>query len=170
MSSALQPNHPKQKLLFFVAQDVDEEVRGNIRDFVLRLTGKRRWLIPATLSMNKLIIQMADFVATGQIGELLVSAQSAMGTRDLGVIAVKILTWLKVEAKNKSRQPLQLNLEYSWCKNLVRLVQLDLGFSQIFLVEDNELRFTNNIDPIERSNIQDYANEHYKPRLMTKTP
>ncbi len=118
--------------------------------------------------MNNLIIQLADFVETGQIDEVLVSAHSALARRDLRVIAVNILTWLKVESKNKSQRPLQLNLEYTWCKNLVRLVQQDSDFSQIFVVENNELRFANNINPIERRNIQDYANEHYKPRLMTK--
>ena len=124
----------------------------------------------AALKMNKLIIQLADFVAAGQIGELLVSAHSAMGTRDLGVIAVKMLVWLKAESKNKSQRPLQLDLEYPWCKNLVRLIQQDSGFSQLFVVEHNELHFSNNVDPVQRDNIRDYANEHYKPRLMTREP
>jgi hypothetical protein len=38
------PNHPKQKLLFFVAQDLDDTIRANVRDFVLRLASLRRWL------------------------------------------------------------------------------------------------------------------------------
>ena len=88
--------------------------------------------IPAILSMNKLIIQIyGGFCCSrGKSANFLFLPNPAMGTRDLGVIAVKILTWLKVEAKNKSRRSLQLNLKYTWCKNLVRLVQLD---SELFL-------------------------------------
>ena len=37
-------NHPKQKLLFFVAQDLDDDIRASVRDFVLRLALLRRWL------------------------------------------------------------------------------------------------------------------------------
>jgi hypothetical protein len=38
------PNHPKQKLLFFVAQDLDDDIRSRVRDFVLRLASLRRWV------------------------------------------------------------------------------------------------------------------------------
>jgi hypothetical protein len=38
------PNHPKQKLLFFVAQDLDDASRASVRDFVLRLASLRHWL------------------------------------------------------------------------------------------------------------------------------
>ena len=44
MQTAIATNHPKQKLLFFVAQDFDDAARANVRDFVLRLAGIRQWL------------------------------------------------------------------------------------------------------------------------------
>ena len=44
MADTVAPNHPKQKLLFFVAQDLDDSIRANVRDFVLRLASLRQWL------------------------------------------------------------------------------------------------------------------------------
>ena len=44
MPTSVAPNHPKLKLLFFVAQDLDDTIRANVRDFVLRLASLRRWL------------------------------------------------------------------------------------------------------------------------------
>ena len=44
MPAPLPPNHPKRILLFFVAQDLDDSIRANVRDFVLRLASLRRWL------------------------------------------------------------------------------------------------------------------------------
>jgi len=44
MPTSIAPNHPKRKLLFFVAQDLDDSIRTNARDFVLRLASLRRWL------------------------------------------------------------------------------------------------------------------------------
>jgi hypothetical protein len=40
----LAPDHPKQRLLFFAAQDLDDSLRATIRGFVLRLALLRRWV------------------------------------------------------------------------------------------------------------------------------
>lgn len=44
MPNQIAPNHPKQKLLFYLAQDLDDGIRAAVRDFVLRLAGVRRWV------------------------------------------------------------------------------------------------------------------------------
>lgn len=44
MSGKLAADYPKQKLLFFVAQDLDDTVRENVRSFVVRLGLLRHWL------------------------------------------------------------------------------------------------------------------------------
>jgi hypothetical protein len=41
---AVAPDHPKQRLLFFVAQEFDDGTQAIIRGFVLRLALLRRWL------------------------------------------------------------------------------------------------------------------------------
>jgi hypothetical protein len=40
----IEPSHPKHKLLFFVAQDLDDSIRAQVRDFVMRLASHRSWL------------------------------------------------------------------------------------------------------------------------------
>ena len=44
MPTEMDPNHPKQKFLFFVAQPLDEALRGRVRDLVLRMASLRQWL------------------------------------------------------------------------------------------------------------------------------
>src|SRR6266581_7595382 len=44
MPTSIAPNHPKRKLLFFVAQDLDDRIRANVREFVLGLASLRSWL------------------------------------------------------------------------------------------------------------------------------
>ena len=44
MPPLLESHHPKQKLLFFVAQDIDEGKRVNVREFVQHLGLLRDWL------------------------------------------------------------------------------------------------------------------------------
>lgn len=44
MPASVASDHSKQKLLFFVAQDLDDVIRANVRDFVLGLASLRHWL------------------------------------------------------------------------------------------------------------------------------
>jgi hypothetical protein len=37
-------NHPRERLLFFLAQDVGDSVRAKVHDFVLKLASLREWL------------------------------------------------------------------------------------------------------------------------------
>jgi hypothetical protein len=45
-------DHPKQRLLFFVAQDVDGGIRRDVRDFVNQLALRRDWLNGAPRFVN----------------------------------------------------------------------------------------------------------------------
>ncbi len=53
MPSLHDPNHPKQRLSFFVAQDVDDDIRVNVRDFVARLALLGGWLNGAPRFVNE---------------------------------------------------------------------------------------------------------------------
>ena len=44
MAGSLDPDHQKQRLVFFVAQDVDADIRASVRAFVQRLAPLRNWL------------------------------------------------------------------------------------------------------------------------------
>lgn len=45
MSIGIEPNHPKQKLMFYVAQDVNEQIRKKVRGLLEQLVGRRLWVI-----------------------------------------------------------------------------------------------------------------------------
>jgi hypothetical protein len=44
MISSVSADHPRQKLVFFIAQDVDDELRLKVKEFVEQLAGTRHWL------------------------------------------------------------------------------------------------------------------------------
>jgi hypothetical protein len=50
--ATVEHDHPKQRLLFFVAQDVDGGIRQNVRDFVNQLALRRDWLNGAPRFVN----------------------------------------------------------------------------------------------------------------------
>jgi hypothetical protein len=45
MSIEISAEHPKQKLIFFVAQDVDEETRTLVKQMLSNIEASRSWLI-----------------------------------------------------------------------------------------------------------------------------
>jgi hypothetical protein len=45
MSSSVSDDHPKEMLLFSVAQDVSDSMRAKVREFILNLASMKRWLI-----------------------------------------------------------------------------------------------------------------------------
>jgi hypothetical protein len=45
MPSAIASNHPTQRLLFFVAQEITDLIRTNVRSFVDSLARSREWVI-----------------------------------------------------------------------------------------------------------------------------
>lgn len=44
MPETITPNHPKRRLLFFVAEDLNDAIRSDVRDLVLRFASLRRWI------------------------------------------------------------------------------------------------------------------------------
>ena len=44
MISSVSADHPRQKLGFFIAQDVNDELRLKVREFIQQLAGTRHWL------------------------------------------------------------------------------------------------------------------------------
>lgn len=47
MSIQISDDHPKQKLIFFVAQDIDDEIRVLVKKMLLDMAASRGWVIGA---------------------------------------------------------------------------------------------------------------------------
>lgn len=45
MPTVVSSDHPRQKLIFYVAQDVSDEIRRNVRELVEQIARSRSWLI-----------------------------------------------------------------------------------------------------------------------------
>jgi hypothetical protein len=45
MQTQIADDHPKQKLIFFVAQDIDNSIRFSVREMLAKLAKSRQWVI-----------------------------------------------------------------------------------------------------------------------------
>ena len=106
----------------------------------------------------------------------LICKNKDIDSRLLVVISVNLLSWLKLEYKRTiwiaegrrtNLKPLKLNMEYPWCQELIRLVQTEPGFKELFVVSGASLFFADHVDLSTRAELRKYAFEHYNPELHT---
>jgi hypothetical protein len=54
MTAALDPDHPKHMLLFFLEQDIDDAIRQKMKEFVEQLAGIKEWVNGPPCFVNEL--------------------------------------------------------------------------------------------------------------------
>jgi len=91
------------------------------------------------------------------------------------VIVIEILSWLKLERKRElwieqgkktKLKPMELNMNYPWCKDLVQVFKMDNCFSDVFTIKDNYLMFRDDIDFEYIREARVMAEKEYKPEMI----
>ncbi len=94
---------------------------------------------------------------------------------ELNVIAIEILSWLKLQRKRElwieqgrktSLKPMELNMSFSWCKTLVGLLEKDNVFSEVFSVDGDSLNFREDISEEIIHEMRVAADEKYNPQMI----
>ncbi len=95
--------------------------------------------------------------------------------RTLVVIANDILEWLKLERKRElwieqgkaiAHKPLELNMDYPWCKDLERLLNEDNSLAEVFRIKDNCLTFKDSVSDDYIHEARVLAHEKYNPPMI----
>lgn len=95
--------------------------------------------------------------------------------RTLVVIANDILEWLKLERKRElwieqgkaiTHKPLELNMDYPWCKDLDRLLNEDNPLAEVFCIKDNCLTFKDSVSDDYIHDAMALAFEKYNPPMI----
>ncbi len=99
----------------------------------------------------------------------------SIDSENLTVIVTEILSWLKLERKREiwieqgkktSLKPLELNMKYPWCKDLVKILQGDNSLAKVFCIEGNCFSFKDNITSGYMQEARLLADEKYNPQMI----
>ncbi len=91
------------------------------------------------------------------------------------VIVTEILSWLKLERKRElwieqgkktSLKPLELNMNYPWCKSLSGLLAEDNAFSEVFCIDGKILKFKDGISEEYIKESRELADRNYNPPMI----
>ena len=61
---------------------------------------------------------------------------------------------------------MELNLNYPWCKDLVKILEYDNSLAEVFRIENNNLLFKNGISDEYIHEARLLAYEKYNPRMV----
>ncbi|MDE6759163.1 MAG: hypothetical protein K2J90_00620 [Lachnospiraceae bacterium] len=104
--------------------------------------------------------------------KLLITSDVEIEPKNLIVITVDILAWLKLEhkrtlwmaeGKKTCLKPLKLDMQCSWCLDLNQLVEKEREFQLYFKIENGYLNFSDHVTEVEREALREKAFQNYNP-------
>ena len=93
----------------------------------------------------------------------------------LTIIVTEMLSWLKLEGKREiwieqgrktSLKPLELNMNYPWCRELVNILQDDNELAEVFCVDGKRVSFKDSVTASYKHEAQLLAYEKYNPQMI----
>ena len=99
----------------------------------------------------------------------------SVNSDSLVVIVTELLAWLKLERKREiwieqgrkiKHKPLELNMNYPWCKDLSKILQEGDPLAEVFRIEGRFLDFKENITPEYIHEARLIAYEKYNPEMI----
>ena len=118
---------------------------------------------------------MIEYRKTGN-KRLLVNSEYNIEKENLNVIVLEILSWLKLEHKRslwmaqgrkRCLKPLQLNMQYSWSKDLCMLVEKEKLFHEYFRIKDGKFEFSDEVREEDKIEMRRLAYNNYNPQKRT---
>ena len=100
---------------------------------------------------------------------------SHIDSDNLVVIVTEMLSWLKLERKREvwieqgrktALKPLELNMNYPWCKDLADILQGDNDLSEVFCIDGNCVSFKDSVTTDYMHEARLLADEKYNPQMI----
>lgn len=124
------------------------------------------------IRMIDIVDILLEYYNKGMSNGLIIYLQG-LSSKDIRVVVIEILGWLKLEHKRKlwmeegkktKLKPLILNYNYIWCKNLKEMVEKEPLFKQYFYIEGNEFNFLPSITEDVRKKAREKAFNYFNPQ------
>jgi hypothetical protein len=117
--------------------------------------------------VSNAIAHMLDFVNTGSAASPEIAAAAAeIGLQEVRVISIKILSWLKSQARRGKPRPLELNSSHRWCQNVFRLMEMQAFLADLICHSDGKLAIRPDLEQERVTEIFKFVDAQYRPLVM----
>lgn len=126
--------------------------------------------------MEELINDILQYLKGGKIDSILINSELIPeNQQSFYTMIIDLLSWLKLEYKRSQwkrekkyikQKPLELNMDYTWCKILEKIVLNDERFAEFFKIEDGKFDFRESVSEEIRGQARKMVFENYNPKMM----
>ncbi len=115
--------------------------------------------------MGGIIDDIVAFVDRGDVPPSVASLVEIVGKLGLRVVAIKLLSWLRFQAKWHNEKPLVLNWNWPWCQDMKKVLEWLGPLRELLEIEGNECNFKPSVSAEERAHYRRVALAGYNPPL-----
>lgn len=121
----------------------------------------------------EVIDNMLEYMKSRERSKL-ISTELSISDSELSVVIIKIISWLRLEHKRSmwilegkkiKLKPLKMEGEYSWCVHGRELIKKEKQFRDCFVVQNEEVTFSENVSEEERRCIREKVFNNYTPTV-----
>ena len=120
--------------------------------------------------MKEAVKNLLDFVSSPQAAPAsdLANAISEVGKLRLRLVAIKLLSWLKLQRKLGKPLSLDLDDRHEWCRDLVTLVKSHGLLDDMITIQGGAVVLSSSLSADEREELLAFVDDGYQPRLMKR--
>ena len=108
-----------------------------------------------------------DFLQSGICGAEMESLRATIGTQRLRVLIIKILGWLKAEARSgKSCRPLEVSPTHEWVVDLQKALEVSDQFRSALTLSGTALSLHTKTSDSDQSALLKTVDQRFTPPLM----
>lgn len=110
-----------------------------------------------------------NFVQTGTVEPDLLEAEKLVGSRELRVLVIKLMSWLKSYSKFNKMSVLKLKGNIPWENNVQELINKNSFFSANLEIGDSYISIHSSVTEQEIADALKLVSENYSPpKFVTK--
>lgn len=117
--------------------------------------------------MKPVIIELVQYVEQQTIGAILEQAVARIGSVDMRILSIKLLSWMRERLLTTKHRCLRGKKGYVWCQNFILLLSALPDFGELFCGDGNQFDFRQDVSLEEQNEILQYVKDHYKPKVRT---
>ncbi len=88
-----------------------------------------------------------------------------LGKKNIRVISIELFSWIRRQHRFRNEKSLTLNMESTWCRELIRLLKLWPELDEILEAKSEKCNFRESVPRTDLDYIRKLVIEKYKPAI-----
>jgi hypothetical protein len=114
---------------------------------------------------DQIIVYLTDFAGQAKNPAGPDPPLAGFDRKDLRLLGMTLLSWLKMQHRFRKQRPLPIDLEFSWCQDLKRLLDVWPELGALFELSGDKCDFRDGVSEQDRWRLREQADLAYRPTV-----